>query len=40
MIVFFPLFWFLLYFLGKIEKETGKNKMKRLARFMIVIIDK
>ncbi|WP_439128434.1 GTP-binding protein [Polaribacter sp.] len=35
MLVFLPLFWILLYFLGKIGKETGKPQMKKLHDFMI-----
>jgi hypothetical protein len=39
MIVFLPLVWFLLYFLGKIGKETGKNQMKKLHDFMVKVIN-
>ena len=38
MVVFLPLIWILLYFLGKIGKDTGKNQMKKLHNFMIKVI--
>ena len=38
MIVFLPLIWILLYFLGKIGKDTGKNQMKKLHDFMVSVI--
>jgi hypothetical protein len=38
MVVFLPLIWVLLYFLGKIGKDTGKNQMKKLHEFMIKVI--
>ena len=39
MMVFLPLFWTLLYFLGKVGKDTGKNQMKDLHDFMIKVIN-
>jgi hypothetical protein len=39
MVVFLPLIWVLLYFLGKIGKDTGKNQMKKLHEFMIKTIN-
>ena len=39
MMIFLPLFWTLLYFLGKIGKDTGKEQMKTLHDFMINIIN-
>lgn len=39
MMVFLPLFWTLLYFLGKIGKSTGKQQMEGLHDFMIQVID-
>lgn len=39
MVVFLPLIWTLLYFLGKIGKDTGKNQMKKLHEFMIKVIN-
>ncbi|MEE9407346.1 MAG: GTP-binding protein [Polaribacter sp.] len=33
-----PLIWILLYFLGKIGKDTGKSQMKDLHNFMINLI--
>jgi len=38
MMFFLPLIWTLLYFLGKIGKDTGKNQMKDLHDFMIKTI--
>ena len=40
MMIFLPLFWTLLYFLGKIGKDTGKNQMQDLHDFMIKVIGK
>ncbi len=37
--IFLPLIWTLLYFLGKIGKDTGKPQMKDLHDFMIKIIN-
>ena len=39
MMIFLPLFWILLYFLGKIGKSTGKDQMKSLHDFMIKVIN-
>ncbi|SDR66882.1 hypothetical protein SAMN05216503_0212 [Polaribacter sp. KT25b] len=39
MIIFLPLIWVLLYFLGKIGKNTGKNQMKKLHDFMMKVIN-
>lgn len=39
MMIFLPLIWTLLYFLGKIGKSTGKDQMKGLHDFMINVID-
>ncbi|WP_299016407.1 GTP-binding protein [uncultured Polaribacter sp.] len=38
MMVVLPLIWFLLYFLGKIGKDTGTPQMKQLHEFMIANI--
>lgn len=38
MVIFLPLFWILLYFLGKIGKDTGKPQIKQLHDVMIQII--
>ena len=35
MIIILPLLWLLLYFLGKVGKDTGKSQMKKLHDFMI-----
>lgn len=35
MMIFLPLIWLLLYFLGQIGKDTGKYQMKHLHDFMI-----
>jgi len=35
MLVILPLLWLLLYFLGKVGKDTGKSQMKKLHDFMI-----
>ena len=39
MMVFLPLFWVLLYFLGKVGRATGKDQMKGLHDFMIKVIN-
>ena len=39
MMIVLPLIWILLYFLGKIGKDTGKNQMRDLHNFMIGIIN-
>lgn len=39
MLMVLPLLWMLLYFLGKIGKNTGKLQMKSLHNFMIAIIE-
>jgi len=39
MMVVLPFIWVILYFLGKIGKETGKNQMKNLHDFMIKTIN-
>ncbi len=39
MMIFLPLLWTLLYFLGKIGKETGKKQMNKLHDFMIEVIE-
>ncbi|WP_240914645.1 GTP-binding protein [Polaribacter sp. 11A2H] len=38
-LVALPLIWLLLYFLGSIGKETGKNQMKELHSLLITIIE-
>ncbi|MCG1037500.1 GTP-binding protein [Polaribacter sargassicola] len=38
MIIVLPIIWIVLYFLGKIGKDTGKNQMKELHEFMIRVI--
>lgn len=38
MVIFLPLLWILLYFLGKMGKETGKPQIKHLHDVMIQII--
>ena len=40
MIIVLPLIWTVLYFLGKIGKDTGKNQMKDLHEFMLKVISK
>ena len=40
MMIVLPFVWTVLYFLGKIGKDTGKNQMKKLHDFMINIIGK
>lgn len=35
MLLFLPLLWIFLYFLGKIGKETGKDQMKILHDFVV-----
>jgi hypothetical protein len=39
MMVVLPFIWTVLYFLGKIGKDTGKNQMKELHDFMIRVIN-
>ena len=39
MLVVIPFVWILLYFLGKIGKETGKKQMEELHDFMITVIE-
>ncbi|MBU3010279.1 GTP-binding protein [Polaribacter vadi] len=39
MMIILPLIWLLLYFLGKIGKNTGKYQMRNLHDFMIEIIE-
>ena len=39
MMIFLPLFWILLYFLGKVGRATGKDQMKGLHDFMIKVIN-
>lgn len=39
MMVVLPFIWIVLYFLGKIGKDTGKNQMKELHDFMLKIIN-
>jgi hypothetical protein len=38
MVITLPLLWILLYFLGKIGKDTGKKQMYDLHEFMIKVI--
>ena len=38
MMIVLPFVWTVLYFLGKIGKDTGKNQMKKLHNFMIDVI--
>jgi len=38
MVIFLPLFWILLYFLGKIGKDIGKPQIKILHDLMISVI--
>ncbi len=38
MLIALPLIWTLLYFLGKIGKDTGKKQMRELHDFMIKVI--
>ena len=38
MMIVLPFVWTVLYFLGKIGKDTGKNQMKKLHDFMIDVI--
>lgn len=39
MLIVIPFIWVLLYFLGKIGKDTGRKQMKELHEFMLSIID-
>ena len=39
MLIALPLIWVLLYVLGSLGKETGKNQMKELHDFLIDIIE-
>ncbi|MCH3884130.1 GTP-binding protein [Tenacibaculum aquimarinum] len=39
MLVVLPIIWFLLYFLGQIGKETGKNQMNDLKQFMYKLLE-
>lgn len=39
MMIALPLIWIVLYFLGKIGKDTGKNQMKNLHDFMLKVIN-
>lgn len=39
MLVTIPLVWVLLYFLGKIGKDTGKKQMQELHDFMMKVIE-
>lgn len=39
MVIFLPLFWVLLYFLGRIGKSTGKAQMKNLHALMRAVIN-
>lgn len=40
MLIFLPIIWFVLYFLGKIGKDTGKQQMIGLHDFMLEVIAK
>lgn len=39
MMVVLPFIWIVLYFLGKVGKDTGKNQMRSLHDFMLKIIN-
>ena len=39
MLIALPLIWLLLYFLGRIGKQTGKKQMKELHELLIKIIE-
>lgn len=39
MLIVLPLLWFVLYFVGKIGKSTGKTQMKELHNFMIKTLE-
>ena len=39
MLIALPFVWTILYFLGKIGKDTGKNQMIALHDFMIKVIN-
>jgi Na+/melibiose symporter-like transporter len=39
MLIALPLIWLLLYFLGRVGKQTGKKQMKELHDLLIDIID-
>ena len=39
MLTAIPFVWILLYFLGRIGKDTGKKQMQELHNFMIKVID-
>lgn len=39
MLILLPFIWVILYFLGKIGKDTGKNQMQKLHDFMIEVVN-
>ena len=39
MVLVLPFVWTILYFLGKIGKDTGKKQMKKLHDFMLDVIN-
>jgi|TARA_R100000789_G_C2994445_1_gene147020 Na+/melibiose symporter-like transporter len=39
MLIFLPILWLILYFLGSLGKDIGKKQMKELHNFMIEIIE-
>lgn len=39
MLIVLPFVWIVLYFLGKIGKDTGRNQMEELHDFMLEIIE-
>ncbi|APZ46219.1 hypothetical protein BW723_07875 [Polaribacter reichenbachii] len=39
MMIVLPIIWLLLYFLGKIGKNTGKHQMRKLHSFMMQVIE-
>ena len=39
MLIFLPILWLVLYFLGSLGKDVGKKQMKELHDFMIEIIE-
>ena len=40
MVIALPVFWFILYFIGRIGKKTGHKQMDELHKFMMKTLDK
>ncbi len=39
-VIVLPIFWFILYFLGRIGKKAGRKQMEELYRFMLETLQK